>query len=92
MASESIEKFIDGEVNKRFEHLVPYIKKSRPTYEMKLRAIWSSESYLFGIGKALVECGELDNDESNYPVLKLRKLLKYDDFWREYGILNESEQ
>ena len=92
MASESIERFIDDEVNKRFTHLEKYIKKYFPTYEMKRRAIWSSESYLLGIGKALVECGELDEDDYDYPMEKLRKLLKYDDFWREYGILNESEQ
>lgn len=92
MIDKSLEKFIDGEVNKRFKHLEKYFGMSFPTYRMRLRAIWSAESYLSGIGNALAYCGELEESESGYAVDKLRKLLEYDDFWHEYGILNESEQ
>ena len=92
MVDKSLEKFIDVEVNERFTHLEKYIGYKHPTYRQKLHAIWSAESYLFGIGKALAFCGELEASESGYAVDKLRKLLKYDDFWHEYGILNESEQ
>ena len=91
MPSESIEKFIDDEVNKLFKQLERYFRLNR-SYEQKRRAIWSKEAYLLGIGKALVMCMELGEDEADYPLLKLRELLKYDDFWHEYGILNESEQ
>ena len=88
MSDDLTQRFIKREAEKRYNRIVDYAKKHKD-YNQIRRVIWYAESYLYGIGEALVEVGCLGYNENDYAVAELRKLLKYDDVLLEYGFLEE---